>query len=315
MVVKIDNTDSSSPQLGLGKADLVTEELVEGGSTRLAVFFYQHVPKLRRPGAVDAGHRHRHRQAGQGRAGRQRWCAADRAPHQGRRHQGLHRGRDGLPAATAAAARRTTCSWTSPELAKTRQGQGHRATATCRSARRRTCRRARRPAASPRSSPAGTPRTGSSRAGSTPTRTASPQAGDQFRPDNVLVLRVQGRRRRLQGPGRQPGPGDEVHRHRQGDALPRRPRGARHLEEVAGLDDHAEHQQAGELAVPAGSHLDRAGARRTAATSPSRSSGRTAQASVLDARRESGGRQVVASAAGPAAGRPDSAIARRPARM
>ena len=45
MVVKIDNTGSSSPQLGLGKADLVTEELVEGGSTRLAVFYYQHLPK------------------------------------------------------------------------------------------------------------------------------------------------------------------------------------------------------------------------------------------------------------------------------
>ena len=44
MIVKIDNTASSSPQLGLGKADLITEELVEGGSTRLAVFFYKHVP-------------------------------------------------------------------------------------------------------------------------------------------------------------------------------------------------------------------------------------------------------------------------------
>ncbi|MEP7089166.1 MAG: DUF3048 domain-containing protein [Nocardioidaceae bacterium] len=46
MVVKIDNSDSSQPQIGLGGADLVTEELVEGGSTRLAVFFYQHIPKL-----------------------------------------------------------------------------------------------------------------------------------------------------------------------------------------------------------------------------------------------------------------------------
>lgn len=46
MVVKIDNTVSSSPQIGLHAADLVTEELVEGGSTRLAVFYYQHVPKL-----------------------------------------------------------------------------------------------------------------------------------------------------------------------------------------------------------------------------------------------------------------------------
>jgi len=44
MVVKIDNTSSSSPQIGLRRADLVTEELVEGGSTRLAVFYYSQVP-------------------------------------------------------------------------------------------------------------------------------------------------------------------------------------------------------------------------------------------------------------------------------
>ena len=43
-VVKIDNTSSSAPQLGLGKADLVVEELVEGGSTRLASFFYSKIP-------------------------------------------------------------------------------------------------------------------------------------------------------------------------------------------------------------------------------------------------------------------------------
>jgi hypothetical protein len=43
-VVKIDNTSSSAPQVGLGKADLVVEELVEGGSTRLAAFFYSQVP-------------------------------------------------------------------------------------------------------------------------------------------------------------------------------------------------------------------------------------------------------------------------------
>ncbi len=46
MVVKIDNSEASNPQIGLGKADLVTEELVEGGSTRLAVFFYSRIPKL-----------------------------------------------------------------------------------------------------------------------------------------------------------------------------------------------------------------------------------------------------------------------------
>ncbi len=46
MVVKIDNSASSAPQVGLSGADLVTEELVEGGSTRLAVFYYSQVPAL-----------------------------------------------------------------------------------------------------------------------------------------------------------------------------------------------------------------------------------------------------------------------------
>ncbi len=46
IAVKIDNSGSSSPQIGLGKADLVTEELVEGGTTRLAVFYYSQLPRL-----------------------------------------------------------------------------------------------------------------------------------------------------------------------------------------------------------------------------------------------------------------------------
>jgi len=49
LVTKIDNTHSSKPQLGLEKADLVTEVLVEGGMTRLAVFFYQNLPKVAGP--------------------------------------------------------------------------------------------------------------------------------------------------------------------------------------------------------------------------------------------------------------------------
>ncbi len=44
LVAKIDNSSSSSPQLGLGSADLVVEELVEGGTTRLAAFFYSEIP-------------------------------------------------------------------------------------------------------------------------------------------------------------------------------------------------------------------------------------------------------------------------------
>lgn len=49
IVVKIDNSYSSNPQIGLSKADLVVEELVEGGSTRLAVFFYSQLPKVAGP--------------------------------------------------------------------------------------------------------------------------------------------------------------------------------------------------------------------------------------------------------------------------
>ncbi len=43
-VVKMDNTSSSAPQVGLGSADMIVEELVEGGLTRLAVFYYEKVP-------------------------------------------------------------------------------------------------------------------------------------------------------------------------------------------------------------------------------------------------------------------------------
>jgi hypothetical protein len=45
MVVKIDNTGASNPQVGLRAADLVAEELVEGGSTRLAAFYYSQIPE------------------------------------------------------------------------------------------------------------------------------------------------------------------------------------------------------------------------------------------------------------------------------
>jgi hypothetical protein len=44
LVLKMDNTSSSAPQVGLGSADLVVEELVEGGMTRLAAFYYSSIP-------------------------------------------------------------------------------------------------------------------------------------------------------------------------------------------------------------------------------------------------------------------------------
>lgn len=44
LVLKMDNTDASAPQLGLSSADLVVEEPVEGGVTRLAAFYYSDIP-------------------------------------------------------------------------------------------------------------------------------------------------------------------------------------------------------------------------------------------------------------------------------
>jgi hypothetical protein len=49
MIVKIDNTAASDPQYGLGKADMVVEELVEGGITRLAAMFYSELPSKAGP--------------------------------------------------------------------------------------------------------------------------------------------------------------------------------------------------------------------------------------------------------------------------
>ncbi len=64
LVTKIDNSSASRPQIGLKQADLITEELVEGGITRLAVFYYQQLPPVAGPGALHARLRHRDRQAG-----------------------------------------------------------------------------------------------------------------------------------------------------------------------------------------------------------------------------------------------------------
>lgn len=49
LIVKIDNTSSAEPQLGLRKADLVVEEPVEGGLTRLATFYYSTLPRVAGP--------------------------------------------------------------------------------------------------------------------------------------------------------------------------------------------------------------------------------------------------------------------------
>jgi hypothetical protein len=43
-IVKVENTEGGQPQYGLNQADMVVEELVEGGLTRLAAFYYAHLP-------------------------------------------------------------------------------------------------------------------------------------------------------------------------------------------------------------------------------------------------------------------------------
>jgi Protein of unknown function (DUF3048) N-terminal domain/Protein of unknown function (DUF3048) C-terminal domain len=45
LVVKVDNTGNAAPQAGLGAADLVVEEPVEGGLTRYAAFFHSALPE------------------------------------------------------------------------------------------------------------------------------------------------------------------------------------------------------------------------------------------------------------------------------
>ncbi len=46
MVVKIDNVDPARPQTGVNQADVVYEELVEGGLTRLAAIFQSQYPSV-----------------------------------------------------------------------------------------------------------------------------------------------------------------------------------------------------------------------------------------------------------------------------
>lgn len=49
IVAKIDNSSSAQPQVGLEAADLVVEQLVEGGTTRLAAFFHSRLPRRAGP--------------------------------------------------------------------------------------------------------------------------------------------------------------------------------------------------------------------------------------------------------------------------
>jgi hypothetical protein len=49
VTVKVDDTGSGRPQAGLGSADLVVQQMVEGGVTRLAVMFHSEHPEVAGP--------------------------------------------------------------------------------------------------------------------------------------------------------------------------------------------------------------------------------------------------------------------------
>ena len=57
VVVKIDNMDAARPQTGINQADVVYEEMVEGGLTRLAAVFQSQYPTSVGSGALRASHR------------------------------------------------------------------------------------------------------------------------------------------------------------------------------------------------------------------------------------------------------------------
>ena len=116
---------------------MVVEELVEGGLTRLAVFYYSDIARERRSGPLDARQRHRHRLAGarpivtSGAAGRH-----DRAGSRPPASRSTARARR-ASTARPTASRRTTCSPTSTRSPRIGQdGEARTPPTTCRGATR-----------------------------------------------------------------------------------------------------------------------------------------------------------------------------------
>ena len=165
MVLKMDNTYASAPQVGLGSADMVVEELVEGGITRLAVIYYSELPGDGRPRALHAGHRHRDRLAGR----RRRWspAAAPRSRCPGSPVPGSRTSPRATPGSSATRAHRAVQPvhrLTETAAAAQRDGAPARPT-TCRGARTTRPPRGSAPPRSRPASPPGTPRRGPTRDG------------------------------------------------------------------------------------------------------------------------------------------------------
>ena len=84
--MKIDNTPTGQPQYGVDQADVVYEEVVEGGITRLAAIFNSQAPDKVGPVRSVRKHRPEHRVADRrhlrllGRRADTRSTASDTAP-------------------------------------------------------------------------------------------------------------------------------------------------------------------------------------------------------------------------------------------
>ena len=190
LVAKMDNTVSSQPQVGLSKADMVVEELVEGGLTRLAAFYYSDIPtnvgpiRSMRASDIPVVSPVHASMVTSGAANRTIALikGAD-IPFYSEGSKGFYRSSQRPSALQPPGA---------PQRGRgDREGEGRDAAGLPHVGHRQaTCPRASRRPRSARSSPAATPPSGSSPTGATTTSTATLPAGDQFPATNVLVLRV-----------------------------------------------------------------------------------------------------------------------------
>ena len=252
MVTKIDNTASSAPQIGLGSADLVVEELVEGGLTRLAAFFYSELPDEVGPvrsmrasdigivSPVDAS------VVTSGAAG------GTIARIKGAGIKFYHEGAKGdLPRhrpQRAVQPVREPRARSPPASTRTSAAP----TTTCRGATRPTCRRARRPRRS-RASFGGHATNWEFKNGKLRQREHLRRRRRRVPGRHRAGAAGPGRRRRLPRPGGQPGARDQARGQGRGAALPRRPAGARPPgARTASTASSTLSTKAGELTVPAG---------------------------------------------------------------
>ena len=189
-VVKIDNTSSSAPQLGLDQADMVVEEQVEGGLTRLAAFFYENTPDIVGPvrsmratdigivSPVDA------------RARRRRRCRPDQAADRRGEHRRRSVSRTRTCSATTAGRRPTTCSLTWPTSPRTRPRAGSRRRPRTSSSATPTSRTPRRSARSAHEFSGAHTTDWVYQNGHWVRTNSNAESGHDFQVDNVLILRV-----------------------------------------------------------------------------------------------------------------------------